>query len=116
MTLKHVLTPIQIGPVTIPNRVVRTGHGTGIGGGTMNDALIGYHVVRAKGGVGLTILELASVHSSAYPFFHAGAEGLVDGYRKLMDQVRPYGMKVFQQIGHLGNAPKTPKPQNPTKS
>jgi 2,4-dienoyl-CoA reductase-like NADH-dependent reductase (Old Yellow Enzyme family) len=103
MALKHVLSPIDIGPVTIPNRVVRTGHGTGIGGGTMNDALVNYHIARAKGGVGLTVLELASVHSSAYPFFHAGAPGMVEGYKKLMEGVRPYGMKVFQQVGHLGN-------------
>lgn len=103
MTLKHVLTPIKIGPITVPNRVVRTGHGTGIGGGTMSDALVDYHVARAKGGVGLTILELASVHNSAYPFFNAGADGLLNGYKKLMDGVRPYGMKIFQQIGHMGN-------------
>jgi 2,4-dienoyl-CoA reductase-like NADH-dependent reductase (Old Yellow Enzyme family)/pyruvate/2-oxoglutarate dehydrogenase complex dihydrolipoamide dehydrogenase (E3) component len=98
------MQPIDIGPITVPNRVVRTGHGTGMGGGTMSDALIAYHVARAKGGVGLTILEHASVHQSAYTFLNAGALGLVDGYRKLTELVRPYGMRVFQQIGHLGNA------------
>lgn len=101
--LKHILEPCQIGPVTIPNRVVRTGHGTGLGGGTISDALIGYHVARARGGVGLTILELMALHSSAYPFLSARSDGVVDGYRKLMSQVRPYGMRIFQQLGHLGN-------------
>ena len=101
--LKHVMTPIQVGPVTIPNRVVRTGHGTGIGGGTMSKALVDYHVARARGGVGLTILEALAVGSSVYPFLVAGSPGLVEGYKSLMTQVRPYGMKVFQQIGHLGN-------------
>lgn len=103
MALKHVLTPLKVGPVTLKNRVVRTGHGTGIGGGTMNDALIAYHVARARGGVGLTIIELAHMPGSVYSFLVAGAPGIVDGYRKLMDGVRPYDMKVFQQIGHLGN-------------
>lgn len=102
-SLSHVLNAGQIGPVTIPNRVVRTGHGTGLGGGTMSDALIDYHVARARGGVGLTILELVSVHRSAYPFLRTGAPGIVEGYRKLMEAVRPHGMRVFQQIGHLGN-------------
>lgn len=101
--LKHIIKPVQIGLVTIPNRVVRTGHGTGLGGGTISDALIGYHVARAKGGVGLTILELMALHSSAYPFLMANGEGVVEGYRKLMEQVRPFGMRVFQQLGHLGN-------------
>jgi 2,4-dienoyl-CoA reductase-like NADH-dependent reductase (Old Yellow Enzyme family) len=103
MALKHVLTPVRLGPVTVPNRIARTAHGTGIGGGTMNEALIDYHVARAKGGVGLTVIEAAQVHRTFYPFFNAGAPGLVDGYRRLMERVRPHGMKVFQQLGHLGN-------------
>lgn len=102
-TLKHVLTPIRIGPVEIPNRVTRTGHGTGLGGGTISETLIDYHVARARGGVGLTIIELMALHSSAYPFLAAGSAGVVEGYRSLMAQVRPYGMRVFQQLGHLGN-------------
>jgi 2,4-dienoyl-CoA reductase-like NADH-dependent reductase (Old Yellow Enzyme family) len=103
MNLRHVLKPIKLGPVSIPNRVARTGHGTGLGGGTISQALIDYHVARAKGGVGLTILEVIAVNGSAYPFLVAGAPGLVKGYRALMDAVRPYGMKVFQQIGNPGN-------------
>ncbi len=103
MRLKHVTSPVNIGPVEIKNRIVRTGHGTGLGGGTMSDTLIEYHAARAKGGVGLTIIELLSVHSSAYPFLIAGAPGIVEGYRKLMERVRPYDMRIFQQIGHLGN-------------
>src|SRR5277367_5608005 len=104
MVLRYALKPIDIGPVRTTNRIVRTGHATGLGFGTMSDALIDYHAARAKGGVGLTILELLSVHSSAYPFLRAGASGLVEGYRKLMERVRPHGMRVFQQVGHLGNS------------
>lgn len=103
MTLRHVLTPFTVGPVRLKNRVVRTGHGTGLGLGTMNDVLIDYHIARAKGGVGLTIIELLSVASSAYPFLHQHGADLVSGYRRLMLRARPHGMKVFQQIGHLGN-------------
>ncbi|MCX7057864.1 MAG: NADH:flavin oxidoreductase, partial [Proteobacteria bacterium] len=100
---RRTLSPLAIGPVTVHNRVVRTGHGTGFGGGTMSPALIDYHVARARGGVGLTILEAMAVGSSVYPFLVAGAPGLVDGYRTLMERVRPFDMKVFQQLGHLGN-------------
>ena len=101
--LSRVLSPIAIGPVTVKNRVVRTGHGTGIGKGTMNPALIAYHAERARGGVGLTIIEALAVGTSAYPFLIAEAEGLVEGYKELMRQCAPHGMKIFQQIGHLGN-------------
>ncbi len=88
------LSPLAIGPVTVPNRIVRTGHGTGIGAGTMSPSLIDYHVERAKGGVGLTILEAMAVGSSAYPFLVSGADGLIEGYRALMKGVAPYGMKA----------------------
>ena len=57
---EHVLSPIDIGGVKVPNRVVRTAHATGIGGGHMGPELIEYHAARARGGVGLTIIEILS--------------------------------------------------------
>ena len=103
MTFTHVLKPIHIGSVEIPNRVVRTAHGTGIGGGTFSDDLIAYHLERARGGVGLTILEILSVHPTSLGTLNAFDPTLVDSYRKFMDLVRPTGMRVFQQIWHAGH-------------
>ena len=102
-TLRHILQPLAVGPILLKNRVVRTGHGTGLGGGTISEDLIEYHAERAVGGVGLTILELMALHSSAYPFLRAEASGVLEGYVHLMARVRPLGMRVFQQLGHLGN-------------
>ena len=105
MALKMVLQPIKIGAVEIPNRVARTAHATGYGlpHATMNDDLIEYHVERAKGGVGLTIIESLMVHPSSPGTLSIGAPGLVEGYRKLVERVRPYGMKLIQQLNHTGN-------------
>lgn len=105
MTLKMVLEPIKIGSVQLPNRIARTAHATGFGLplATMNDDLIEYHVERAKGGVGLTIIESLNVHASSPGTLSIDAPGLVDGYRKLVEKVRPYGMKLFQQLNHTGN-------------
>lgn len=103
MAFTHVLEPIKIGAVEVPNRVVRTAHGTGIGGGTFSDDLIAYHLERAHGGVGLTILEILSVHTTSLGTLNAFDPTLVDSYRKFMDQVRPTGMRVFQQIWHAGH-------------
>jgi len=103
MHFKRILEPIALGPLTVANRIVRTAHGTGFGGGTISDTLIEYHLARARGGVGLSIIEALSVRGTAYPFLISGAPGLVEGYRRLMDRVRPYGMKILQQIGHPGN-------------
>ena len=100
---EHVLSPIKVGGVEIPNRVVRTAHATGIGGGTMSDDLVAYHAARARGGVGLTIVEILSVHPSSPATLNAFDPNLPAGYEKLMHACAPHGMKVFQQIWHAGH-------------
>ena len=100
----RTLSPIRIGPVEIPNRVARTGHVTMFSPmGPVNDALIDYHVARAKGGVGLSILEALAVHPSSALSLVAWADGLIDGYRRLMAAMRPHGMRIFQQLWHGGH-------------
>lgn len=103
MALQKVLEPIQIAGCTVPNRVVRTAHGTAIGGGFMSDDLIAYHAARARGGCGLTILEILGVHETSPAPLNMFDPTLDEGYAKLMDQVRPTGMAVFQQIWHAGH-------------
>jgi 2,4-dienoyl-CoA reductase-like NADH-dependent reductase (Old Yellow Enzyme family)/thioredoxin reductase len=103
MALTHVLQPIKIAGTTIKNRVVRTAHATGIGGGTLSDDLIAYHAARAAGGVGLSILEILSVHPTSPAPLNMFDPSLDEGYGKLMDAVRPHGMAVFQQIWHAGH-------------
>lgn len=105
MALTHVHTPITLNGLTIPNRVVRSAHATGLGGGTglMSDDLIAYHLARAKGGVGLTMLEILSVHWSSPGTLNAWLPDLGDGYRRLVDAVKPHGMRLFQQLWHAGH-------------
>jgi len=103
MNLRHVLSPLQVGRVELPNRVVRTAHGTDIGRFKMDENLIAYHAERAKGGVGMSILETLSAHSPSSPghLFREDTD-LIPGYKRLMKAVRPYGMGMFQQIWHGG--------------
>ncbi|TAJ74302.1 MAG: FAD-dependent oxidoreductase [Phenylobacterium sp.] len=103
MALTHVHTPIRIGAVEIKNRVVRTAHSTAIGGGTLSDDLIAYHEARAKGGVGLTVLEAMSVHPSSISTLNIIDPSLADRYPKMMERMRPHGMRVFQQLFHAGH-------------
>ncbi|MCY4135649.1 MAG: NAD(P)-binding protein [bacterium] len=102
MSYGHVLAPIEINGLEIKNRVVRTAHGTNIGQGRVTDELIAYHEARAAGGCGLTILEAASVHPTDMGTLWLHNASVVDDYRRLMDRLAPYGMAVFQQLGHLG--------------
>ena len=104
MSFRHIFSPIQIGEVEIPNRVVRTAHGTDIGHYKVNDDLIAYHHARAKGGVGLSILETLSVHPPSSPgHLDPTDPALIPGYQRLMAAVRPHGMRVVQQIWHGGH-------------
>ncbi|MCY3891340.1 MAG: FAD-dependent oxidoreductase [bacterium] len=102
MSYEHVLAPIEINGLEIKNRVVRTAHGTNIGQGRITDELIAYHEARAAGGCGLTIMEAASVHPTDMGTLWLHNASVVDDYRWLMDRLAPYGMAVFQQLGHLG--------------
>ena len=103
MTVHPALSPIHIGGVEIPNRIVRTAHGTRFGGGVMTDTLIDYHVLRAEGGVGLSILEIMSVHPTSPSGLNSFDAHIGDGYARLLQRVRPHGMKLFQQIWHGGH-------------
>ncbi|HJV86588.1 MAG TPA: FAD-dependent oxidoreductase [Noviherbaspirillum sp.] len=103
MALTHVLQPISIGGVSIPNRVVRSAHGTRFGGGLMSDDLIAYHALRARGGVGLSILEIMAVHPSSPSGLNGFDPRIGEGFGRLLDAVRPHGMRLFQQIWHGGH-------------
>lgn len=103
MALKAVFEPIQIAGCTVPNRVVRTAHATRIGEGFMNDNLIAYHERRARGGCGLTILEILGVHETSLAPLNMLDPSLDEGYAKLMEAVTPHGMAVFQQVWHAGH-------------
>jgi 2,4-dienoyl-CoA reductase-like NADH-dependent reductase (Old Yellow Enzyme family) len=103
MALTHVDKPIRIAGAEIRNRVVRTAHPTNIGGGKMSDDLIAYHEARARGGVGLTIVEIMAVHPTSVAGLNSFDPTIGDGYRKLVDTIRPYGMRLFQQLWHAGH-------------
>lgn len=97
-----LLSPIRIGKVEIPNRIVRTAHGTNLAeDGLIGPDLIEYHKARAKGGVGLTILEISAVHPTTGGL-RGWDDSIIAGYQELMSALRGYPMKVFQQLFHGG--------------
>ncbi len=103
MALTHVHTPIRLRNLEIRNRVVRSAHGTNLGGGTINEDLIAYHEARAKGGVGLTIMEVMGVHPSGPGPLCSFDPALDDLYPRMTERLRPHGMKLFQQLWHAGH-------------
>jgi 2,4-dienoyl-CoA reductase-like NADH-dependent reductase (Old Yellow Enzyme family) len=99
---KLVFEPIKIGTLEIPNRIVRAAH-TFSGDAAVTDTMIQYHVARARGGVGLSLLDAASVHESSHLTLRVSDDSVIEPYTRLMSAVRPFGMRVFQQLWHGGH-------------
>ncbi|MGK6315820.1 FAD-dependent oxidoreductase [Neorhizobium sp. DT-125] len=104
----HLLSPIKLGKVEIRNRVVLTGHGTGMPkDGRPNEQMIAYYEQRAKGEVGLIMLGSQQVHPSS-----PGITGLlcnyddtiIPGLRAVSDAVHLHGTKIFGYLSHMGLA------------
>ena len=105
MKYEHANQTLKIRSMELKNRIVRTAHGTTIGSqepGGIGPKFIAYHLARAKGGIGLALLEVCSVHESCFGPMRAYETAIADGYRRLVDAVAPTGAKLMQQLWHAG--------------
>lgn len=105
---KQLFSPIRLGNVDIRNRIVLTGHGTGMPrDGRPNDQMIAYYEQRAKGEVGLIMLGSQQVHPSS-----PGITGLlcnyddsiIPGLKAVATTVQRHGTKIFGYLSHMGLA------------
>jgi 2,4-dienoyl-CoA reductase-like NADH-dependent reductase (Old Yellow Enzyme family) len=99
--LDHVFEPIRLGSCLVPNRIARTAHVTGLA--SMSEAFIAYHEARARGGVGLTILEIASVHPTSPAAITLWHDDAIDAYGPLVERIHAHGGRIFQQLWHGGH-------------
>ncbi|HEU4758631.1 MAG TPA: mycofactocin system FadH/OYE family oxidoreductase 2, partial [Dehalococcoidia bacterium] len=116
---RFLFTPLRIGPITVPNRILQTSHakmfedfvrGEGPEGSyalpSERSAL--YHAERARGGAGLLLMEYHMVHPTStggIPYLaHAYRREIIPRYRMVADMVHGAGTgtKVFAQICHVG--------------
>jgi 2,4-dienoyl-CoA reductase-like NADH-dependent reductase (Old Yellow Enzyme family) len=102
---ENLFEPIQAGALTIPNRIVRSAHGTLLAG----EPLIAYHEARAVGGVGMSTLEATGVHRGAPSALPLYSDDCIPFYREISARMRPHGMKLLQQIYHPGSATRPKK-------
>ena len=105
MSYEAILAPVRLGDVEIPNRVVRASHLTQYTRqGEVTDKFVAYHEARARGGVGLTILESGTVDRAVSPApLDASSDRVVPGWARVADAVHRHGMRVFAQLFHGGN-------------
>ncbi|WP_417587148.1 FAD-dependent oxidoreductase [Pararhodobacter oceanensis] len=109
MTASHfptLFSPLQLGDLTVKNRIVSTGHETNLAQhGQMGEAIIAYHEARAKGGAGLIVTEVALAHSSgvfvAEPI-RVDSDDCIPGYRNLAQAIHQYDCGLIAQLFHPG--------------
>src|ERR1700692_1989071 len=102
----HLMQPLRIRGCTLKNRIMSTGHDTTLPvDGTVNAALVAYQEARARGGVGLIVLQVSGVHETARYTNHvlmATDEWGIAGYRRLATAVHRFGTALFAQLFHPG--------------
>jgi 2,4-dienoyl-CoA reductase-like NADH-dependent reductase (Old Yellow Enzyme family) len=101
-----IFTPVQIGPVTLRNRVIRSAAFENMAyGNKPSKDLYDYHVAVARGGVGMTTLAYASVNRSGLSFDGQlwMREEIVPALKEITDAVHAQGAKASVQLGHCGN-------------
>jgi 2,4-dienoyl-CoA reductase-like NADH-dependent reductase (Old Yellow Enzyme family)/thioredoxin reductase len=101
----------------LPARIVSTSHQTSLVHDHLpTDDLVAYHAERARGGVGLILIEATAVHPSGLLTPHTLGGYLpeiVEGYRRLVAAVRPHGTRLGVQLFHGGREQITSPPRAP---
>ncbi len=114
----QLLTPVELGPVRLPNRVVSTSHQTGLVHDHLpTPELIAYHAARARGGVGGIFIEATAVDPSGLLTSHTLGgflPAIVGGYEELADVMHEHGTKLFVQLFHGGREQISSAPRAPT--
>ena len=105
-TLAALFEPITLGTVTVRNRIVMTGHGTGMAKDYLpTDQHVAYYRERAIGGVGLIGMAFPQIHPTSQDVPgepQAWLPEIVPGLQKISDAVHEYGAKIVMQLGHGG--------------
>ncbi|GAC1535433.1 MAG: NADH:flavin oxidoreductase [Acidimicrobiales bacterium] len=103
---RYLFSPLRVGPVVLPNRIVFSAHLTNYAeDGRPSPQHAAYYEARAAGGAGLIITEEHSTHPTDWPYeklIHGFHPDVVTGYRRITDAVHRHGTPIFAQINHNG--------------
>ena len=109
MAYEALFKPIQIGKLTIRNRVVSTAHAEvyATDGGMTTERYVRYYEEKSKGGVGLAICGGSSPVSIDSPqqwwsSVNVSTDRIIPHFQNLADAVHKHGGKIMIQITHMG--------------
>src|SRR2546430_11270996 len=103
----HLFSPLQIGNVTVRNRIMQTAHVKLFAYNAVDsDRNVAYQAARAKGGAGLLITGNRVVHPTSTTGFPRVAWAYLpealDADRRLTAAVHEHGAFIFAQLNHFG--------------
>ncbi|MFE0201111.1 mycofactocin system FadH/OYE family oxidoreductase 2, partial [[Kitasatospora] papulosa] len=105
-TLRHLFSPLRLGPLTVANRIVFSAHLTNYAeDGLPSEQHAAYYAARAAGGAGLIITEEHSTHITDWPYeklIHGYRPEAVPGYRRITEAVHAHGTPILAQLNHNG--------------
>ena len=103
---KYLFSPLQIGRVTVQNRISFSAHLTNFAEFNLPSERHAFYLAeRAKGGAGLIITEEQSVHPTDHSYeklIDAFKPEVIPGYRRICRAVHEYETKIFAQLNHNG--------------
>ena len=108
MILKSLFSPEYIGILKLKNRVVFPPMATALcdDGGFVSQKLIDYHVARAAGGCGLSIVEISGVHKTTMGNARFGLgiynDKFIPGLKELAKAIKKAGGVPAIQLWHAG--------------
>lgn len=106
MSYRYLWTPLELGPVTVRNRIVFSAHLTNYArDGKPTEQHAAYYAARAAGGAGLIITEEHSTHPTDWPYeklIHGFHRDVIPGYKRITDAVHRHRVPIFAQINHNG--------------
>jgi len=98
--------PVHIGRLCLRNRIVFSPVTTRFASpsGAVTRQLINYHIERARGGVGLQIVEGAAVEDVPAPgMLKAHSDELLPGLNELAESIKLWGAAAAIQLNHMGS-------------
>lgn len=108
MAFENLLSPMNIGTLTIKNRTVMTAAEMSLGrpDGTPTERLMDYYEERAKGGVGLIIPGVTRVNdmgaASTYTQLAMSHDYHIEPMREFVNRIHRHGAKLGIQLHHPG--------------
>ena len=108
MAIQRLLEPIKIGKIEVKNRMVMPPMNTNFSSetGAVTPQMTEYFVRRAAGGVGMIVVEAASIvpdvkNHGAQPMLYDGK--YIGGWANMVEKIHRYDTKVSVEIVHYGS-------------